>query len=353
MTDPRVLEALAAPPVGHLDPYLLQLYAEEQELLREIFQTRNEWTFSISGTGTSGMEAVLVNLVEPGDSVLCAIHGYFGERLAEIASHCGASVDRLSRPWGEIFTVEEIEAALEKKKYKLLTLVHAETSTGALQLDIREIARAAHQHGALLVLDTVTSLGGVEVKLDEWEVDAAYSASQKCLSAPSGLAPVSLGPRARHAIQKRTRPVASFYLDLNLYANYWNAPHAYHHTASASLHYALTRALQLAVEEGLPARFARHQANGEMLWSGLADLSLPPLIPVEYRLPVLTTPRLPEGLDEARVRSRLLAEHNIEIAGGFGELKGKVWRIGLMGYSSQPHNITRLLDAILLLLSTN
>jgi len=352
MTDPRVLEALATPPVGHLDPYLLQLYREEQELLRGVFQTHNEWTFAVSGTGTSGMEAVLVNLIEPGDSVLCATNGYFGERLADIGSRCGGNVDRVTRPWGEVFTVEEIETALKKKRYKLLTIVHAETSTGALQLNIREIAEAAHKHGALLVLDTVTSLGGVEVKLDEWDVDTAYSASQKCLSAPSGLAPVSIGPRARQVIQNRKKPAASFYLDINLYANYWGGTHAYHHTASASLHYALTRALQLVVEEGLEVRFARHRRNGEMLWNGLVDLGLPPLIPLDHRLPVLTTPQLPEILDEARIRSRLLEEQNIEIAGGFGELKGKVWRIGLMGYSSQPQNITRLLDALLLMLST-
>ena len=350
MVDPLVLEALIAPPVGHLDPYLLERYTEEQDLLRKVFQTRNEWTFSISGTGTSGMEAVLVNLVEPGDAVLCAIQGYFGERLADIATRCGALVDHISRPWGEIFSLEEIENALKQKPYKLLTLVHAETSTGALQLNIKEMADAAHQHGALLVLDTVTSLGGVEVKVDDWGVDAAYSASQKCLSAPSGLSPLTIGPRARLAIQERTKPVASFYLDLDLYANYWNGAHAYHHTASASLHYALIKALQLVLKEGLEARFARHRSNAELLWQGLVDLGLPPLVPLEYRLPVLTTPRLPEGLDEAAVRSRLLAEHDIEIAGGFGELKGKVWRIGLMGYSSQPQNITRLLDTLLLLL---
>lgn len=349
-TDPRVLAALSLPPLGHLDPRLLELMAQEQELLRFVFRTRNEWTFALSGTGTSAMEAVLVNLIAPGDAVLCAVAGYFGERLAEIAARCGAQVDRIERPWGQVFPVEQIAEALGRKKYKLLTLVHAETSTGALQPEVAAIARAAHEQGTLLVLDTVTSLGGVDVRIDEWDVDAAYSASQKCLSAPSGLAPVTIGPRARQAIESRGRP-ASFYHDLALLARYWGEPHAYHHTASATLHYALHTALRLAALEGLEERFARHRANGERLWAGLEALGLPPLVPVEIRLPVLTTPRLPAGLDEAALRARLLNEFNIEIAGGFGPLKGQVWRIGLMGYSSQAENVDRLLEALRALLT--
>jgi alanine-glyoxylate transaminase/serine-glyoxylate transaminase/serine-pyruvate transaminase len=346
MVSPRVLRAMAAPSIGHLDPYLLQLYAEEQELLRYVFQTKNEWTFALSGTGTAGMEAALANLIEPGDAVLVAVHGYFGERLADMAARLGAQVDCIKRPWGQIFTVEEIEAALKRKKPKIFAIVHAETSTGAEQLHIPEIVAAAHQSGALVVLDTVTSLGGIPVKVDEWGVDVAYSASQKCLGAPSGLAPITVGSRGREAIAKRTRPVSSFYLDLNLYANYWGEAHGYHHTASASLHFALREALRMVAEEGLEARFARHCENAALLWDGLSALDLPPYIPLDFRLPVLTTPQIPTGIDEAAIRKHLLDDYNIEIAGGFEALKGKVWRVGLMGYSSRRENVALLLAAL-------
>jgi alanine-glyoxylate transaminase/serine-glyoxylate transaminase/serine-pyruvate transaminase len=346
MTHPRVLQALSGPTIGHLDPALLDLYAREQDLLRQIFQTRNEWTFALSGTGTSGMEAALANLLEAGDAVLVAIHGYFGARLAEIATRLGAQVDRLERPLGEIFDVDEIEAALQRKAYKLLALVHAETSTGAEQLHIAEIAAAAHRAGALLLLDTVTSLGGIPVAIDAWDVDAAYSASQKNLSAPAGLAPITFGPRARQAVARRRTPVPSFYLDLNLYAEYWAGAHTYHHTASSGLHYALVEALTILLEEGLEPAFARFRANAERLWTGLADLGAPPFIPPSYRLPPLTTARVPENVDPHAIRARLLREYHIEIAAGFGALKDKVWRIGLMGYSSQPENVEKLLDAL-------
>jgi alanine-glyoxylate transaminase/serine-glyoxylate transaminase/serine-pyruvate transaminase len=346
MTHPRVIRALSAPTVGHLDPELLALYAEEQELLRTVFQTQNEWTFALSGTGTSGMEAALVNLVEPGDEVLVAIHGYFGERLAEIAARVGGQVDRITRPLGEIFTVEEIETALKQKKYKLFAIVHAETSTGAEQLHIKEIADLVHQQGALLLLDTVTSLGNIPLKIDEWEVDAAYSASQKGLGAPSGLAPITIGSRAKEKIENRKTPVASFYLDLKSYANYWMGAHAYHHTASANLHYALTEGLRVIVEEGLDNTFARLRNNAEILWNGLEEVDMPLFIPLEYRLPPLTTAQVPAGVDPHQVRSRLLNEYNIEIAAGFGALKDKVWRIGLMGYSSRRENVTLLLGAL-------
>src|SRR5687767_7151835 len=261
MTHPRVMRALSAPTIGHLDPEFLALYAEEQDLLRAVFQTKNEWTFALSGTGTSGMESALVNLIEPGDEVLVAMHGYFGERLAEIAVRVGGQVDRITRPLGEIFTVEEIESALKQKNYKLFAIVHAETSTGAEQLHIKNIADVVHQHGALLLLDTVTSLGNIPLKIDEWEVDAAYSASQKGLGAPSGLAPITIGPRAKEKIGNRKTQVASFYLDLKSYANYWMGGHAYHHTASASLHYALTEGLRVLTEEGLENVIARLRIN--------------------------------------------------------------------------------------------
>lgn len=346
MTHPRVIRALSAPTVGHLDPELLALYAEEQELLRTVFQTKNEWTFALSGTGTSGMEAALMNLVEPGDDVLVAIHGYFGERLAEIATRVGGRVDLITRPLGQIFTLEEIESALKQGPYKLFAIVHAETSTGAEQLHIKEIADLVHQSGALLLLDTVTSLGNIPLKIDEWDVDAAYSASQKGLGAPSGLAPITVGERAKSKIGNRNSPVASFYLDLQAYANYWMGGHAYHHTASANLHYALTEGLRVIVDEGLDPTFARLRSNAETLWRGLEDMDLPPFIPLEYRLPPLTTARVPTSVDPHQIRARLLNEYNIEIAAGFGALKDKVWRIGLMGYSSRRENITLLLGAL-------
>lgn len=346
MTHPRVMRALSAPTVGHLDPELLALYAEEQDLLRTVFQTKNEWTFALSGTGTSGMEAALVNLVEPGDEVLVAIHGYFGERLADITTRIGGQVDRITRPLGEIFTLEEIEAALKQKQYKLFAIVHAETSTGAEQLHIKEIADLVHEHGALSLVDTVTSLGNIPVKIDEWNVDASYSASQKGLGAPSGLAPITMGPKARSKIVNRKSPIASFYLDLKAYADYWMGAHAYHHTASANLHYALTEGLRVIVEEGLDETFARIRSNAKSLWSGLEDMDIPPFIPLEYRLPPLTTAQVPAGVDPHLVRARLLSEYNIEIAAGFGALKDKVWRIGLMGYSSRRENVTLLLGAL-------
>ena len=346
MTHPRVIRALSAPTVGYLDPEMLALYSEEQGLLRQVFQTENEWTFAISGTGTSGMEAALVNLIEPGDEVLVAVHGYFGERLAEIATRLGAQVDRITRPPGGIFSVEEIAAALKSRKYKLFAIVHAETSTGAEQLHIQEIADAAHERGALILLDTVTSLGNIPVRIDEWGIDAAYSASQKGLGAPAGLAPITISPAARSKIENRRSQITSFYLDLKGYANYWGGAHAYHHTASASLHYALSEGLCILTEEGLDHVFTRLRSNSEHLWRGLEEMEVPLFVPLEYRLTPLTTAQVPAGIDPHQVRTRLLSEYNIEIAAGFGALRDKVWRIGLMGYSSRKENVTLLLGAL-------
>jgi len=344
--DPRVLRAMTNPAVGHLDPYLLKIYAEEQELLRMVFRTENKWTFALSGTGTSGMEAAMANLIEPGDQVLIAINGYFGSRLSEIASRLGAHVDRIECPLGDIFIVETIEAALEKKSYKLFGLIHAETSTGAEQLNIKQISEVIHRYNALFVLDTVTSLAGIPVEVDEWEIDIAYSASQKNISAPSGLAPITVSPRAQKIIENRTSSVSSFYLDLKAYANYWGENHLYHHTASASLHYALFTALNIIAEEGLQSRFNRHIQNAHILWEGLESLGCAPFIPIQYRLPVLTTAQFPDSINPHTIRNELLSEFNIEIAAGLGELKEKVWRIGLMGYSSSIENVTLLLTAL-------
>jgi alanine-glyoxylate transaminase/serine-glyoxylate transaminase/serine-pyruvate transaminase len=346
MVSPRVLRAMATPLLGHLDPEFIKVMDEEQFLLRQCFQTENELTLAVPGTGSAGMEASLCNFIEPGDRVLVAIMGFFGERLAEIARRYGAEVDRLDRPWGEIFDPDEISQALGSKKYKLLAMVHAETSTGALQTYIPEIAAAAHNNGALLVLDTVTSLGGLPVEIDRWGVDVAYSAAQKSLSCPPGLAPITVSERARQVMKNRRTPVANWYLDLNGLESYWGPSRSYHHTAPISTHFALREGLRVVIEEGLAARFARHRANAELLWKGLEELDLPLLIPVGYRLPTLSTPQLTPSIDDMYVRLRLLDEFNIEIAGGFGPLKGKVWRIGLMGFSSRRENIVLLLSAL-------
>ncbi len=263
-----------------------------------------------------------------------------------MAARYGAAVDRLDRAWGEVFDLDEIEAGLSRRRYKLLALVHAETSTGARQPGIADIASAAHRHGALLVLDTVTSLGGLPVKIDEWDVDVAYSGSQKSLSCPPGLAPLTVGPRAREVLRNRKTVVANWYLDLSSLEKYWGKERTYHHTAPVSMNFALREALRLVAEEGLENRFARHRSNAEMLWNGLEALDLPPLVPLDVRLPTLTTPQLPPSIDDAAVRRRLLEAYNLEIAGGFGPLAGKVWRIGLMGYSSRRENVTLLLAAL-------
>lgn len=346
MVAPRVLRTLSTPPVGHLDPDFLTIMADVQELMRFVFQTENELTFPISGTGSAGMEAALCNFIEPGDPVLVAIKGYFGDRLAEMAARYGAEVDRVEKNWGESFTPEEIQNALAKKSYKLLAIVHGETSTGVVQNQVGEIASAAHQHGALVVLDTVASLGGVPVSVDEWGVDICYSGSQKCLSAPPGLAPITISQRAADVLETRNHPVANWYLDLTLLRRYWGEPHAYHHTAPINMIYAMREALRLLAEEGLQQTFTRHRENAEMLWDGLERLGLPPLVPVDRRLASLTTPSLPAGLDEAAIRKQLLADFNIEIAGGFGPLAGKIWRIGLMGFSSRKENVQLLLSAL-------
>ncbi len=350
MVSPRVLRAMAQPPVGHLDPQFLEVMGDVQELLRYVFQTENQLTIPVSGTGSAAMEAALCNFIEPDDDVLIAVNGYFGERLVDMAGRYGANVDRIDRPWGEVFTPEELDAALQKKIYKLLGIVHAETSTGAHQPDVKAIADAAHKHGALLVLDTVTSLGGVPVQIDEWDVDVSYSGTQKALSCPPGLSPLTIGARARDVLENRKTKVANWYLDMSLLTKYWGSERTYHHTAPINMNYGLREALRIVHEEGLEARFARHRANAELLWAGLEEIGLAPRVAIEHRLPTLTTPQIPEGVEDLVVRKKLLNDYNIEIAGGFGPLAGKIWRIGLMGYSSNRQNVTLLLAALKALL---
>ncbi len=345
MVHPRVLRVMATPLVGHLDPAFLQIMSDVQAMLREVFRTSNRLTLPISGTGSAGMETALANFIEPGDSVLICVNGYFGERMCEMAARLGAEVHRLERPWGEVFTPEEIDAALKEHPAKLVALVHAETSTGVLQ-PMEGIGEIVHAHGALLLVDCVTSLGGVPVYVDDWGIDIAYSGTQKALSCPPGLAPITVSPRAEEVLKQRKTKVASWYLDLTLVQKYWGAERTYHHTAPISMIYALREALRVVLEEGLTRRWRRHRRNAELLWQGLEDLGLELVIPEEYRLPTLTTVRVPEGFNEAFLRRRLLEDYNIEIAGGLGAFKGQVWRIGLMGYSSQRSNVLLLLAAL-------
>ena len=342
---PRVTRALGAPALGHLDPALLKLLEEARVLLRRVFRSDNARTLAVSGTGMAGMESVLGSLLEPGDRLLVCTAGFFGDRMAELASRMGAAVSRVEKPWGDVFGVDEIGAALRQTKPRAVAIVHAETSTGALQ-PMAGVGELTRRHDALLILDCVTSLGGVPVEIDAWGVDAAYSGTQKCLGGPAGMAPVTLGPRAVARMAARSRPAHSWYLDLELLDRYWGGDHAYHHTISAPLVYALRESLRLVIEEGLEARWARHRANAQRLWRGLEALSLELHVPAAWRIPSLTTVRVPDGVDEAVVRTRLRDEYGIEIGAGLGPLKGRVWRIGLMGYGSQVANLDLLLAAL-------
>lgn len=349
MADPRVLRAMANPLIGHLDPQFLEIMNRIQSLLRYVFQTENQLTVPISGTGSAGMEAAIANMVEPGDSLLVCINGYFGHRIADMAQRYGADVQVITRPWGDIFTSSELRDTLRARPAKIVAIVHAETSTGALQ-PLDDIAEVVHAQGGILLVDAVTSLGGIPVRVDDVGIDICYSGSQKCLSCPPGLAPVTVGPRAEEVLRTRKQPVANWYLDLTLIQKYWGTERTYHHTAPISANYALYEGLRLIAEEGLEARCERHRQNAEMLWEGLEELGLTLHVPREHRLTSLTTVQVPDGIDEALVRRRLLEDYNIEIAGGLGELKGKIWRIGLMGYSSRQENVSTLLSALTQLL---
>jgi alanine-glyoxylate transaminase / serine-glyoxylate transaminase / serine-pyruvate transaminase len=345
MVHPRVTAAMGAPLLGHLDPDFLAMMERTQELLRYAFQTANRLTLPISGTGSAGMEAAVASVVEPGDPVLVCVNGYFGGRIAEMARRHGGAVETIERPWGEVFTADEVRAALERRPAKVVAIVHAETSTGALQ-PLDEIVEVVHAAGALLLVDAVTSLAGVPLEVDELGLDIVYSGSQKCIGAPPGLAPITLAPAAEARLEARERPVDTWYLDLTLLQRYWGPERTYHHTAPISLDFALYEALRMIAEEGLEARWARHRANAELLWAGLAELGLGLHVPPEHRLPSLTTVLVPDGVDEAQVRGRLLHEYGVEIGGGLGALKGRVWRIGLMAHSSRAENVELVLGAL-------
>jgi alanine-glyoxylate transaminase / serine-glyoxylate transaminase / serine-pyruvate transaminase len=347
---PRVLAALARPTVGHLDPYYLRIMDEMQSMLRAVFRTENQLTMAISGTGSAGQEATVLNLVEPGDKVLVCVNGVFGTRLADMAARAGGDVTKIERPWGEVFSVAEVKDALAKTKPNLIANVMAETSTGAWQ-PIEEIAAAVHDSGAMLILDTVTALGGIPVEIDKWQVDAVYSGTQKCLGCPPGLAPVSFSKRAVEKILARKEKPRSWYLDVSLIANYWGGDRVYHHTAPINMTYALHEALRIVLEEGLDSAFARHRKNHEALKAGLAAIGIGYAAAEGHQLPQLNAVRIPDGVDDMVVRKGLLERFGIEIGAGLGAFKGKVWRIGLMGYSSRPANVLLLLAALEQLLS--
>jgi alanine-glyoxylate transaminase/serine-glyoxylate transaminase/serine-pyruvate transaminase len=316
------------------------------ELLRFLFQTKNRLTFPISGTGSAGMEAGFCNFLEPGDTAVIGVNGFFGERMVEVALRCGAEVVQVPAEWGRIVEPEAIEAALKRQRQvKLLALVHAETSTGILQ-PLTEASRLAKQYEALFLVDTVTSLGGHEVAVDEWGIDIGYSGSQKCLSCPPGLAPFTANQAAMANLEARTHKVQSWYLDLSLLSAYWSAGRLYHHTAPICMVYALHEALGLIAEEGLEARWQRHFRHGLALQAGLEAMGLTLHAQEGYRLSTLTSVRIPQGIDDQRLRQRLLNEFGIEIGGGLGPLKGQVWRIGLMGYSSTEENVLLLLNTL-------
>jgi alanine-glyoxylate transaminase / serine-glyoxylate transaminase / serine-pyruvate transaminase len=342
---PRVLKAISMPLLGHLDPDFAALMDETKELLRYAFQTRNALTLPISGTGSAGMEAVVVNLIEPGDRMLVCVKGFFGARMKEVAERAGAVVTAIERPYGEVFDPDEVKSAIHQVRPKVVGIVHAETSTGALQ-PVEEIARIAHEAGALIAIDAVTSLGGVALEIDGWDIDAVYSGSQKCLGCPPGLAPVSFGARAVAALQERKTKVQSWYFDLSVITRYWGSDRFYHHTAPISMNFALREALASLAEEGLEARIARHSLNGRALQAGIAAMGLGFATVASHRMPQLTCVLIPDGIDDLTVRRRLLTQWGIEIGGGLGPFKGKAWRIGLMGHSSQAKNVTLVLSAL-------
>ena len=341
----RVRQALSTNEIGHLDPRFIDIMNETQELLRYVWQTDHAFTIPVSGTGSAAMEASLANLVEPGDVVLIGVNGYFGERLCDMASRYGADVRRIDKDWGDVFSPDEIGEALEFHRPSILGLIHAETATGALQ-PMDRIGKLCREFNCLLLLDTVTSLGGVPVTLDRWHVDVAYSGGQKCISCPPGIAPLTLGPRALEKLNRRKTKVANWYLDMSLLSKYWGPERTYHHTAPVNMVFALREALRIIAEEGLEDRWERHLRNAEALWEGLEDIGVSPLVFEEWRLPSLTTAIVPEGVDAKAVAAYLLEHFNIEIAGAFGPLAGKVWRIGLMGHNSRHENVVLLLAAL-------
>jgi alanine-glyoxylate transaminase / serine-glyoxylate transaminase / serine-pyruvate transaminase len=348
LVHPRVYRAMTAPVIGYMDPVFIQLLDDTQRPLRTVFRTENDFTMAISGTGTAGMEAAIYNVVEPGDTVVVCQNGYFAVRMADMVRRCGGEVVLVEADWGKLIEPEQVEAALKGAgRVKLVAIVHGETSTGVLQ-PLEEISRIAHEHGALLLADAVTSLAGCELRIDDWGIDVCYSGTQKCLSAPPGMAPLTMSAQAMETVAKRSEPVRSWYVDVSMLQNYWGGgtARAYHHTPPMTMLYALREGLRIALEEGLEARIVRHLRNARAFWAGIEAMGLSLHVEEKHRLTPLTTVRVPEGIDEMAIRQGLLLEHNIEIGRGFGNLEGQVWRVGLMGYGSTPENVLALLYAL-------
>ena len=343
--EPRVLEAMMKPLLGYLDPVYLKCMDEIQTLLRRVFETENRVTFSISGTGGAGMEACLANLIEDGEEVLACVNGFFGQRAAELAGRWGARVVRVESEWGQPVDMERVRNAYRKSGARIVIMIHAETSTGMRQ-PIEELKSLRDIRDAIFVVDSVTSLGAHPVGIDRNQIDASYSCTQKGLGAPPGLSPVTFSERALEKIRRRKERPRSWYLDVQLIDKYWSSERAYHHTSPALMNYALREALEVIVEEGLEKRWERHRVNSEAFASGIEGMGLGMLVDAPHRLWTLNAVRIPAGIDDARIRSRLLEEHNIEIGGGFGALKGKIWRVGFMGSGSTSNNVLLLLAAL-------
>ncbi len=342
---PRVLQAMSAPCIGHLDPYFLAVMDETQQLLRSLFQTKNALTIPVSGTGSAGMETCFVNLVEPGDEVVVCVNGVFGTRMCDIVNRIGGKLIRIDAEWGRAIDPQAVRDAAKGKSPKVIAVVHAETSTGVCQ-PLDDLAALAKDTGALFLVDMVTSLGGMEVSIDDMGIDAAYSGTQKCISCPPGLSPVSFSDKALKVLEKRETPVVSWYLDMSMVSSYWGAERKYHHTAPINMIYGLREALRIIAEEGLRKRFARHRLNHRALVAGVEAMGLSMLVPKNERLPMLNTIRIPDGADDVPVRKALLNGFGIEIGGGLGALAGKVWRVGLMGHAARERNVVLFLSAL-------
>ena len=348
---PRVLQAMSLPVLGHLDPLFFQVMDDVCEMLRLVLHTSNFMTAPLSSTGTGAMEAACANVLEPGDTAIVCRNGYFGDRLANIASRCGAETVILDSPWGHPVDVDALRDELRRHtRVKMVGVVHAETSTGVLT-DLRDIIDLAHEHDALIVVDAVTSLGSHDVQMDAWDIDVCYSASQKCLGSPPGLAPISMGPRAMEVVNTRKTPVQSFYFNLKDLESYWSQTRAYHHTTPISMTYALRESLRMMMEEGIENRIARHARVAAALRAGLQALGLELTADPQHRLNPLTTVSVPDGIEDAAVRRQLMADYSIEIGGGLGQFAGKVWRIGLMGDGARESNVFALLSALETILS--
>ncbi|MHC3378718.1 pyridoxal-phosphate-dependent aminotransferase family protein [Haloarcula sp. H-GB5] len=343
---PRVLKAMSTPLVGHLDPSFIEIMDEVQDLLRYTFRTDNKWTIPVSGTGSAAMEAAIGNVVEPGDTMLVPTNGYFGDRMASMAERAGGEVVTVDAPWGQPLDPAAVEAAFDEHSPDVFGFVHAETSTGVLQPSVPELTDIAHANDALVIADSVTSLGGVELRVDEWGIDVAYSGPQKCLSCPPGASPLTLNDDAMDKVLSRESEARSWYLDISLLEGYWGDERAYHHTAPITNVYALREALRLVAEEGIEERWDRHLGVAGALKAGVEGMGLEMNAPDDFWLPSLNTVRVPDGVDDGAVIQHLLDEYDLEIASGLGALEGDIWRIGCMGHSARRQNVSYLLAAL-------